>query len=53
MAMILSNWWKNIQGLNWGQAEGVTKTGAEAAKAVFDLAKAINEQKPKAEDLKP
>ncbi|NEU76460.1 NACHT domain-containing protein [Hassallia byssoidea VB512170] len=53
MAMIFSNWWKNIQGLNWAQGAEVTKTGAEAAKAVFDLAKAINEQKPKAEDLKP
>jgi uncharacterized protein YjbI with pentapeptide repeats len=53
MAKILSNWWKNIQGLNWGQGVEVTKTGAEAAKVVFDLAKAINEQKPKAEDLKP
>jgi len=53
MAMIFSNWWKNIQGLNWGQGVEVTKTGAEAAKAVLDLAKAINEQKQKAEDLKP
>ncbi|MBW4567110.1 MAG: pentapeptide repeat-containing protein [Tolypothrix carrinoi HA7290-LM1] len=53
MAMIFSNWWKNIQGLNWAQGAEVTKTGAEAAKVVFDLAKAINEQKSKAEDLKP
>jgi uncharacterized protein YjbI with pentapeptide repeats len=53
MAKIFSNWWKNIQELNWGQGVEVTKTGAEAAKVVFDLAKAINEQKPKAEDLKP
>jgi hypothetical protein len=53
MAKIFSNWWKNTQGLNWGQGAEVTKIGAEAAEAVFDLAKAINEQKPKAEDLKP
>ncbi|MBD2606636.1 pentapeptide repeat-containing protein [Scytonema hofmannii FACHB-248] len=54
MAIALSwKFWKNIQELNWGQGVEVTKTGAEAAKVVFDLAKAINEQKPKAEDLKP
>jgi uncharacterized protein YjbI with pentapeptide repeats len=52
MAMIFSNWWKNIQELNWAQGAEVTKTGAEAAKVVFDLAKVINDQKPKAEDLK-
>ncbi|MBW4608933.1 MAG: pentapeptide repeat-containing protein [Hassallia sp. WJT32-NPBG1] len=54
MAMTkLWKFWKNTQELNWGQGVEVTKTGAEAAKVVFDLAKAINEQKSKAEDLKP
>jgi uncharacterized protein YjbI with pentapeptide repeats len=54
MAMTkLWKFWKNTQELNWGQGVEVTKTGAEAAKVVFDLAKAINEQKAKAEDLKP
>ena len=32
---------RNTQDLNWRQNVEVTKTGAEAAKAVFDLAKAI------------
>jgi hypothetical protein len=42
----------NIQDLNWGQGVEVVKTGSEAAKAVFDLAKAVNEQKSKLSDLK-
>ncbi|MBJ7294931.1 MAG: NACHT domain-containing protein, partial [Dolichospermum sp.] len=43
----------NIQDLNWGQGVEVVKTGSEAAKAVLDLAKAVNEQKSKLSDLKP
>jgi uncharacterized protein YjbI with pentapeptide repeats len=42
----------DIRELNWKQAEDVTKTGAEAAKAVFDLGKALQEQGSKAEVLK-
>ncbi|GAB4332091.1 MAG: hypothetical protein OHK0047_20010 [Leptolyngbyaceae cyanobacterium] len=33
----------DIRDLNWKQAEEVTKTGTEAAKAVFDLGKALHE----------
>ena len=43
----------NVQDLNWGQGVEVVKTGSEAAKAVLDLAKAVNEQKSKLSDLKP
>jgi hypothetical protein len=42
----------DIRELNWKQAEEVTKTGTEAAKAVFDLGKALKEQGPKADALK-
>ena len=42
----------DIRELNWKQAEDVTKTGTEAAKAVFDLGKALQEQGTKADDLK-
>ncbi|QSJ14298.1 pentapeptide repeat-containing protein [Nostoc sp. UHCC 0702] len=49
----LWNFLRNIQDLNWTQNVEVTKTGAEAAKAVFDLAKAIKEQKPNLQDFKP
>ncbi|HIK08408.1 MAG TPA: pentapeptide repeat-containing protein [Trichormus sp. M33_DOE_039] len=44
---------KNIQDLNWGERVEATKTGAEAAKAVFDLAKAVKENKPNLQNLKP
>ncbi len=54
MAMKL---WKflttDIRELNWGQSVEVTKSGAEAAKAVFDLAKALKEQAPNAQTVKP
>ena len=56
MGMKLSLWkilTTNIRELNWGQSVEVTKTGAEAAKAVFDLAKALKEQSPNAQALKP
>jgi KaiC/GvpD/RAD55 family RecA-like ATPase len=45
----------DIREWNWGQGVEVTKTGAEAAKAVFDLAKIVNEQKAKVQvqTLKP
>ncbi len=42
----------DIRELNWKQAEDVTRTGTEAAKAVFDLGKALKEQGTKAEGLK-
>ncbi|MBD2362430.1 pentapeptide repeat-containing protein [Anabaena minutissima FACHB-250] len=44
---------RNIQGLNWGEGVEATKTGAEAAKAVFDLAKAVKENQPNLQNLKP
>ncbi|MBH8551322.1 pentapeptide repeat-containing protein [Nostocaceae cyanobacterium CENA357] len=54
MAMTkLWKFWTNIQELNWGQSVEVTKTGAEAAKAVLDLAKAIEEQQPNVKNFKP
>ena len=56
MGMKLSIWkilTTDIRELNWGQSVEVTKTGAEAAKAVFDLAKALKEQSPNAQALKP
>lgn len=56
MAMKLSIWkilTTDVRELNWGQSVEVTKTGAEAAKAVFDLAKAVKEQAPNAQTLKP
>jgi uncharacterized protein YjbI with pentapeptide repeats len=56
MAMKLSIWkilTTDIRELNWGQSVEVTKSGAEAAKAVFDLAKALKEQTPNAQTLKP
>ncbi|HEY9831400.1 MAG TPA: low-complexity protein, partial [Stenomitos sp.] len=56
MGMKLSLWkilTTDIRELNWGQSVEVTKTGAEAAKAVFDLAKALKEQSPNAQALKP
>jgi len=43
----------DIRELKWEQAVEVTKTGAEAAKAVFDLAKALKEQAPNLQSLKP
>ena len=43
----------DIRELKWEQAVEVTKTGAEAAKAVFDLAKAVKEQTPNVQSLKP
>lgn len=43
----------DIRELNLGQAVEVTKTGADAAKAVFELAKAIKEQKHGVQTLKP
>ncbi|MBH8566944.1 pentapeptide repeat-containing protein [Nostoc sp. CENA67] len=54
--MAMTKLWKflrNIQELNWTQNVEVTKTGTEAAKAVFDLAKAVKEQKPNLQDFKP
>ncbi|MEH2442828.1 hypothetical protein [Nostoc sp.] len=48
--MGMTKLWKflrNIQELNWGQGVEVTKTGAEAAKAVLDLAKARSHFIPK------
>ncbi|BAZ50372.1 pentapeptide repeat-containing protein [Nostoc sp. NIES-4103] len=54
--MAMTKLWKflkNIQDLNWTQNVEVTKTGTEAAKAVFDLAKVIKEQKPNLQDFKP
>jgi hypothetical protein len=56
MAMKLSIWkilTTDVRELNWGQSVEVTKTGAEAAKAVFDLAKALKDQAPNAQGLKP
>ena len=56
MAMKLSIWkilTTDVRELNWGQSVEVTKSGAESAKAVFDLAKALHEQAPKAQTLKP
>jgi len=51
------NLWKflttDIRELNWERGEEVVKTGAEGAKAVFDLAKAVNEQKSKLTELQP
>ena len=43
----------DIQNLNWNKTAEVTKTGTDAAKAVFDLAKTVKEQQPKVETLKP
>ncbi|MFB2896196.1 hypothetical protein ACE1CI_25075 [Aerosakkonemataceae cyanobacterium BLCC-F50] len=45
----------DVRDLNWGQLTEGTKTGAEAAKAVSDLAKAFKEQKSNinAQTLKP
>lgn len=43
----------DVRELNWGQSVEVSKIGAEAAKAVFDLAKALKEQNPKVQTLKP
>ncbi len=43
----------DISELNWGQAADVTKTGAEAGKAVLELAKVLKEQQPKVQTLKP
>ncbi|MEH2326422.1 MAG: pentapeptide repeat-containing protein [Nostoc sp.] len=54
--MAMTKLWKflqNIQDLNWGQGVEVTKIGAEAAKAVLDLAKAIKEQKSNIQNFKP
>ncbi|MFN6565846.1 pentapeptide repeat-containing protein [Dendronalium sp. ChiSLP03b] len=53
MTTKLWKFWTNIQELNWGQSVEVTKTGTEAAKAVFDLAKALKDQKPNVQNLKP
>ncbi len=43
----------DIQDLQWKQTAEITKTGTDAAKAVFDLAKTVKEQQPKVETLKP
>jgi Pentapeptide repeats (8 copies)/NACHT domain len=43
----------DISELNWGQVAEVTKTGAEAGKAVLELAKVLKEQQPKVQTLKP
>jgi hypothetical protein len=43
----------DVQDLNWKQTAEITKTGTDAAKAVFDLAKTVKEQQPKVETLKP
>ena len=43
----------DIQDLNLKQTAEITKTGTDAAKAVFDLAKTLKEQQPKVETLKP
>ena len=43
----------DIQDLHWKQTAEITKTGTDAAKAVFDLAKTVKEQQPKVETLKP
>ncbi len=43
----------DIQDLHWKQTAEITKTGTDAAKAVFDLAKTVKEQQPKVEALKP
>ena len=43
----------DIQDLNWQQTAEITKTGTDAAKAVFDLAKTIKEQQLKVVTLKP
>ena len=43
----------DIQNLNWNKTAEATKTGTDAAKAVFDLAKTVKEQQPKVETLKP
>ncbi|MBH8576763.1 pentapeptide repeat-containing protein [Nostocaceae cyanobacterium CENA369] len=53
MTRKLWKFWTNIQQLNWGQSVEVTKTGTEAAKAVFDLAKALKDQKPNVQNFKP
>jgi hypothetical protein len=44
---------KDIRELNLQKVEEVTKTGTDAAKAVFDLAKAVNEQGSKVDTLRP
>ncbi|UBF23942.1 hypothetical protein K9N68_19560 [Kovacikia minuta CCNUW1] len=43
----------DIQDLNWKQTAEITKTGTDAAKAVFDLAKTLKKQQPQVETLKP
>ncbi|MBW4520259.1 MAG: pentapeptide repeat-containing protein [Scytolyngbya sp. HA4215-MV1] len=43
----------DIQDVNWQQTAEITKTGVDAAKAVFDLAKTVKEQQPKVATLKP
>jgi uncharacterized protein YjbI with pentapeptide repeats len=43
----------DIRELNWGKTEEATKTGAEAAKAVFELAKTLQEKGSKAQNLQP
>ncbi|RCJ33565.1 hypothetical protein A6770_18080 [Nostoc minutum NIES-26] len=53
MTTKLWNFWTNIEGLNWKQSAEVTETGAKAAKAVFDLAKAVQTQKHNVQNLKP
>ncbi len=42
----------DITELNWKQATAVVKTGAEASKAVLDLAKTVNEKKGDLEKAK-
>jgi hypothetical protein len=43
----------DLRDLNWNQTAEITKTGADAAKAVFDLAKTVKEQQPNVTTLKP
>jgi uncharacterized protein YjbI with pentapeptide repeats len=43
----------DLQDLKLSQAVEIIKTGTDAAKAVFDLAKTVKEQQPKVETLKP
>jgi hypothetical protein len=43
----------DLQDLKLSQAVEIIKTGTDAAKAVLDLAKTLNEQQPKVETLKP
>jgi hypothetical protein len=48
MATKLWKFLAEIREWNWKRGTEITKTGAESAKAVFDLAKTIRENKQKA-----